>query len=115
MEAPETSGNGNALMVMKYNMKIDMGMDTSVIYQPASGPHLVTDFTGPPSKMEVTEVEKSRQGPSEQLGWSILKAALIPKKAKKAMMADTTTNRLAAMSAIRVEDIPRRYNSLFRT
>ena len=55
-------------MMMKYNLNMDKGMETSVMYQPASGPHLVTDLTGPLSKMEVTEVEKSRQGPSEQLG-----------------------------------------------
>jgi hypothetical protein len=44
-----------------------------------------------------------------------LRAAIAASSERITATADTTTNRLAAMSAIRVEDIPRRYNSLFRT
>ena len=61
----EIIGNGNLLFATKYSAITAKGMDARVIYQPASGPHLVTDLTGPPSKTEIVDVEKSLQGPSE--------------------------------------------------
>ncbi len=83
------------------------------MYQPASGPHLVTVFTAPLSKTEVTDEEKSRQGPSVHTGWSNLKAVLTPKRASNAMIVEITITMLAAMRAVRKLDIPTRYNILF--